>query len=156
MKQLNQKTPWVFRLGVTLLCVMLMTTHLTGNLYARYSTTDSGSDSARVAKFEVTDTWQDGDTAVQNFAVSLAPGESKYYTVAIQNKGEVAVKYTVKLDNTTNNLPIEDAEIQLAELNPNANATTVFTISWPKSETDESYVGQMDIFQITVTVEQVD
>ena len=65
MKQLNQKTPWVFRLGVALLCVMLMTTHFTGNLYARYSTTATGSDSARVAKFAggtitpLTDVWSE-------------------------------------------------------------------------------------------------
>ena len=51
MTKSNSKTPLVFRIGLALLCAMILSTHLMGNLYARYSTTAVGSDRARVAKF---------------------------------------------------------------------------------------------------------
>ena len=51
MKQWNIKAPLVFRLGVALLCAMLITSHMMGGLYARYTTTVMGSASANVAKF---------------------------------------------------------------------------------------------------------
>lgn len=96
MKQLNMKTPLVFRLGVVLLCVMLMSTHLTGNLYARYSTTATGSDSARVARFSITNTLT---TPTQNTAVSLNfydPEKLKdTITFEVSSSSEVAVEYDV-------------------------------------------------------------
>ena len=109
MKQLNQKTPWVFRLGVALLCVMLMTTHFTGNLYARYSTTATGSDSARVAKFAggtvTCDSSFDIDlSTVSGFenCFSDSSGSTKYFAVEVGftvsfEEAEVARKYTLVL-----------------------------------------------------------
>ena len=156
-KQLK-KAPWVFRLGIVLFCMMLMTTHLTGNLYARYSTTASGSDSARVAKFSVTDTWLQNGASVESFAVSLAPGEQESYTVYIENKGEVTVQYSIKIVNETKNLPIGDTIAKSGILDPGKNETVEFLIRWPKANgtTDVSYAGQMDMLQILFTIEQVD
>lgn len=51
MQKSNTRTPWVFYVGVVVLCCFLISTHFTGGLYARYSTTAYGEDSARVAKF---------------------------------------------------------------------------------------------------------
>ena len=49
MKQLNIKTPLMFSIVVTLLSALLITSHMVSGLYAKYSTTASGSSSARVA-----------------------------------------------------------------------------------------------------------
>lgn len=51
MQKSNTRTPWVFYVGVVVLCCFLISTHFTGGLYAKYSTTAYGEDSARVAKF---------------------------------------------------------------------------------------------------------
>lgn len=51
MRQPNRKAPLIFRVGLVLLCAMLITTNMMGGLYARYSTTVIGSATARVAKF---------------------------------------------------------------------------------------------------------
>ena len=56
MRKQNRKTPAVFYVGVVLLCAVLITSHLTSGLYARYTTTASGGDAAVVASFEVGET----------------------------------------------------------------------------------------------------
>ena len=51
MKQWNIKTPLVFRLGAILLCMLIISSNMIGDLYARYTATAVGSASANVAKF---------------------------------------------------------------------------------------------------------
>ncbi len=94
MKQLNQKTPWVFRLGVALLCVMLMTTHFTGNLYARYSTTATGSDSARVAKFAggTIAVTQTEEQTKYSFDVNIGDGDGEKPDIVYDQKGYYEVR----------------------------------------------------------------
>ena len=53
MKQSNIKTPLVFRIGVALLCAMLITSHMMGGLYARYHSGVTGNAAGSVAKFSV-------------------------------------------------------------------------------------------------------
>ena len=53
MRKSNKvKIPFVFRLGLVLLCMMMFSTSMMGDLYARYSTTASGSATAQVAKID--------------------------------------------------------------------------------------------------------
>lgn len=93
MAKSNQKTPVVFRLGIILLCCMLFSTYLMGNLYARYTTTASGSDSARVAKFDVTNDITHSVDLELNF---FDPDKlSTYLSVVVTSGSEVAVKYDV-------------------------------------------------------------
>ena len=90
-------------LAMILLCLTLISTHLTAGLYARYTTTDTGEDSARVAKFEITETGIFVDTMV----AEILPGDSEKRTIEVVNKSEVAVNCTVTLKNVYNNLPIK-------------------------------------------------
>jgi len=79
--------------AAVLLCLTLVSIHLTSGLYARYTASATGSDSARVAKFDV--------------AVSIAPADggvtlsnenkSGSYTIIIENKSEVAIEYSLAL-----------------------------------------------------------
>ena len=82
-------------LAALLVCTMLLTmisVHMTSGLYARYIATSTGSDSARVAKFDVDCTL----TAVDGV-------EGQYY-LSVANQSEVAVRYSihVELDNHMN------------------------------------------------------
>ena len=53
MRQKNMKTPPMFRIGLILVCLTLFSVYVTGGLYARYTTSSTGGDSARVAKFHI-------------------------------------------------------------------------------------------------------
>lgn len=82
MKQSNKiKTPLVFKFGLVLLCVMLISTSMMGDLYARYATTVTASDSVRVASFDV--------------SADIAENADGNYVLTITNNSEVTVKYRV-------------------------------------------------------------
>ncbi len=79
--------------AAVLLCLTLFTTHLTSGLYARYTTTASGSDSARVAKFEVK------YTMPNNVVFDLAPSGTQSQSIEIEftNNSEVTVRFGIKI-----------------------------------------------------------
>lgn len=68
--------------ALILLMLTMISIHLTSGLYARYTATATASDSARVAKFDVEGT----------LTATATNGE---YTLTVDNKSEVAVKYKV-------------------------------------------------------------
>jgi len=160
MKQLNKKTPLIFRLAVALFCMVLVSLHLMGGLYARYITTATGSDSARVAKFNVTEdltvTQSDG-TTVTDFVVDdvLKPGDSVSYRFTVQNDSEVAVKFIVSGERLFNELPLtlETAEKEIA---PGESDTVTFTVLWNSSENSLGYSGKIDMIRLSATAEQID
>lgn len=156
MKQLNIKTPLVFRLSLVLLCTLLITTNMTSGLYARYTTTATGSDSARVARFEFTD---NSDTYVQTLikeASTMFPGETISVQAKVVNNGEVTLCYTIKVENLTENLPIEDAILASRTLSPGETAEVNIALSWPAEKNSVDYVGKTDVLRISVLAEQVD
>lgn len=63
----------------------MITTHITTGLYARYTTSTSGSDSARVAKFDV-------DCMV------VRVENTDEYTLTVINGSEVAVNYSIVVE----------------------------------------------------------
>ncbi|MBQ4136540.1 MAG: hypothetical protein IJD67_00375 [Clostridia bacterium] len=94
MKKSNKvKTPLVFRLSLVLLCAMFFTSHMMGGLYARYTTTATGSDSARVAKFDV----NSNTTSAVDIELNFYDPSMLSDTVSFQVKSdsEVTVKYSV-------------------------------------------------------------
>ena len=94
MKKSNKvKTPLVFRLSLVLLCAMLFTSHMMGGLYARYTTTATGSDSARVAKFNVnSNTTSAFDIDLNFYDPSMFSDEVSFN---VSSDSEVTVKYSV-------------------------------------------------------------
>ena len=104
MKQQNRKTPLIFRIGLMLACVLILCCHMMGGLYARYATTCTSSGEARVARFSFQD---DIDEKYQSIPTSFGPGESVSTTIQIENTAEVTLKYVVKVENLTKNLPIK-------------------------------------------------
>lgn len=78
-------------LACVLLCLTLITTHMTGGLFARYTTTAQASDSARVAKFQVAGT-ENGTVSVQSDTDSEGN-----YSFEVINHSEVAITYDLEI-----------------------------------------------------------
>ena len=158
MRQQNIKTPLVFRIGGLLFCLLLISMYMMGGLYARYTASASGTDGARVAQFAFAfdrDLMSETVTA----PISLAPGETDTKTVSITNNGETAIRCVVTLENLTKNLPIavEAPQVITTEAIPGGQSDTCnIVIKWPKELNSIDFAEKMDVFKITVTVEQVD
>ena len=79
-------------LACVLLCLTLISTHMTGGLFARYTTSAAGADSARVAKFDLLFGKTDDPATIicQRDATN-----SGAYTLTVTNSSEVAVSTTL-------------------------------------------------------------
>lgn len=160
MSKSNKKTPIVFYVGIVLACLTLISVYMTSGLYARYTTRASSADSARVAKFQVTDTLTVTDSkgdVVHSFTMfedSLIPGESTTYTFAVQNDSEVAVRFSVRGEASINNLPLEMSPVTIT-LAPNTSGSVQFVVSWPANENDPAYGDMIELIEIFVTAEQI-
>lgn len=172
MKKSNRRTPIVFYVGILLACLTLVSIHMTSGLYARYTTSASGQDSARVARFAVTETLQvikaDGTTG-DTFVVGdvLRPGASTTYTFTVQNNSEVAVSLTVQNteypignEGEISNTRYDELPIQVSGgavvLQPGETRDVVFTLTWDPAKIDPSYGYMIDMVELTVIVQQVD
>lgn len=152
----NNKAPLfsTMHVALLLLCAVLLSSYAIGGLYARYASGQSGDDDARVAKFSFSDNLDGQSIALP---VAMAPGESHTVQIQVQNTGEVALRYVVKVENLTDNLPIQDQVITSGVLLSGSDLTEFsWEITWPATENSIDKMGKMDIIRITVTVEQFD
>ena len=149
MRKQNRKTPAVFYVGVVLLCAVLITSHLTSGLYARYTTTASGGDAAVVASFEVGETLS---SLSQSLDVSFDPTSDEPQYIRISNSSEVVVHYTVTVENLTGVLPIS-FEAKEGVLSPNEQVDVAFLIEW-NGEKDPAFSGMVDLVRIRLSIEQ--
>ena len=105
MKNKNKVNIPLFLAGI-LFCLTLISISLTSNLIAKYSTTVSGSDGARVAKFNVSATEDNS----QPDTIELVPGDrdsSGTYKFTIKNNSEVVVKNSVIVENVPENVQVK-------------------------------------------------
>ena len=75
--------------ALILLTLTLITTHMTCGLYARYTSSATGSDSARVARFKVECVVEENTKTTD---------ETNDFIVTVKNNSEVAVEYTLDVD----------------------------------------------------------
>ena len=164
----------MLKLAGILLCLVLVTIHLASNLYAKYTSSDSGSDSARVAAWDV----EASGTNASNVKIDLATAAtdnstvSNTYKVTVTNKSEVASNYdiivvfdkalsdeiTLKLDGgaktatTTDDKEFVFSNVgQLGVGNTSATHTLSFTANYANVDVDYSYK-----FNVKVDFEQID
>ena len=163
MKKSNNNMPIVFYVGLLLVCLTFFSVHMSSGLYARYVTTVSGSDTARVAKFEIEEnltlTNSKGETSKQ-FVVgdTLRPGQSTKYTYTVKNSSEVTVKFIISGESRFKELPLLLTTQELV-LKPGETKDITFEVAWDTSNDaylNESYGDKIDIISITVRIEQVD
>ena len=144
-----------------LFCMTLFSFHISGGLYARYISSGSGGDDARVAGFKITESCT---SFSDNLLLETVPGtESR--EIQVINDSEVAVGYTVTIENKTKNIPFK---FQINECEATLNKCSVTSYMQPDSETVINisaiweqegaldYVGMVDLITITVNAQQVD
>lgn len=158
MKKNNRHPNWILHLAGILFCLTLFSMHLTSGLYARYTSSASGSDSARVARFDVT---ADELSFSETIPAEIAPGESNKQTINVKNNSETAIRYTISVENITDNLPLTfsvggDANSQTLELDAGKTADCAVTVSWPDTSDALKYMGMVDLITVTMTAEQID
>lgn len=148
-------------LAMVLLCLTMITTHLTSGLYARYIVRGSGEDDARVAKFYVT---QDATKFSENLTISIEPGTLEKQ-IQVINDSEVAINYTLTIRNATQNIPllfqVGDEATELAETTVSysmaVGETNQYTMKviFPQENADQ-YIKMVDTIEIVLIAEQID
>lgn len=176
-KERNVKVDILMCTVAVLLCATLFSMHLAGGLYARYTTSISSSDSARVAAFNI----QQEGTIFKNFEAKVAPRTTQSVDLTITNKSEVAMEYTLKVTNVTGNLPSlkftlkpADKNTPSAMLNSHENGVSIssarqipgdhtdkytLNVDWEQSENEEddlALIGMVDYITVSVTATQID
>ena len=89
----------LLRAALILLCLVLLTVHLMGSLYARYISRGEGSDNARVAEFDVDVAFDDGTDQVD--ATMTYNETTQTYEIVVTNRSEVAISYDIYVRNIT-------------------------------------------------------
>lgn len=154
----------MMRVAGALLCLVMLSTHLMGGLYARYTSGGWAEDEARVAKFEVEVTGASDNldpNKIEAFYTKSGEGNNTY-TITVANNSEVDVRYTLSatLDQEIPGVtPVfSNATGTLEAGNSSAEETLMFTVDWDeftKTVYGSSYEVTAD-FAVKVTVEQVD
>lgn len=154
-----------------LLCLTLISTYLTAEMFARYSVKDTASDSARVATFNVT---ENGELTT-SFATELVPGVPCKKEVVVDNKSEVAIAYAITIVNQSKNMdlsfrfgtegdmddmtPSGDGFVYTANLEASSGAQNyILEVLWNSkgAEIDLEYMGCVDLVTVTLTSTQID
>ncbi len=163
---------FIATLSGILLCLTLITSHLTAGMYARFISTDSAADTARVAAFRVTEAGQ----LISSFAAELTPGNPCIVPIHVNNESEVAISYSIAIVNTSKTLPLtflfgkaggtrspmaqEDGRFTYTDyINPNSASSYDLELYWVPSSTsaeDLAYMGYVDMITITLTATQID
>ena len=168
MKKESPRSNWIWYLAGVLLCLTLVSVHLTSGLYARYCSTASGEDSARVARFNIEQTGK----LTEHIEVDVYPGySSQEYDIELKNGSEVAVAYTVSVERLTSNLPLtvtltggnaagDGAGLVQASGTMAANsgdaAHYTLKIAWATTNNDDILSYEIDAIRVTVAAEQID
>ena len=165
------KQHWILKLAAVLLILVMYTTHLCSNLYARYITYASSGDETRVATFVI----DDGNLFEEGNYVFTTDSSFKDVVgypllVTVENKSEVAVEYTLKVE-TNKNLPLLASWSQEAEYVPldsdilsntynvgvnSGEKTHTLYVTWDETKTDYKYSYEFDVITISIECKQVD
>lgn len=93
-------TPTLMRVAFVLLCLLMLSVYLMGGLLAKYNATGSGSDSARVAKFDVDVAFSDGTDTIEGIEATLHYNQDAgSYTITVVNYSEVAISYKIRVED---------------------------------------------------------
>ncbi len=138
--------------ALVLLMLTMISIHLTSGLYARYTTTASGSDSARVAKFDITG----NGTLTESAVVNILPGQTVKKTLIIMSHCEVAVRYSLQVNVAHGLLPLDIIYPVSGELRPSSTDVLELEITWPIDQNSTEFAGKVDLLEISLDVVQID
>ena len=166
-----------FCLAMFLFCLTLISIHITGGLYAKYAVSAVNNDDARVAamKFDVALSAEKKSEEIIITDIPTAPGESVLLNLNLTNFEEngkiceVALNYSVSIENIENNIPLEWEMYTDSELTANAEKMEgIFDASikesdsywiniiWPETANDAAYAFEIDAIRLSIDAEQID
>lgn len=173
-KERNKRANILICIAALLLCAALLSIHLAGGLLAGFSKTENGSDSARVAVFDITGEGLFSET----MEVAVTPDSSQTNGITIKNNSEVSIEYTLTVTKKTDNLPVLKFKLNDKDGNnistSSGDSTEITTISYqlPASQTNEynlavswtaqeeekdlALMGKVDYITISVKAVQID
>lgn len=134
-----------------MLFFIVLTIYLIPNLYARYTANDDSSDSALVAKFNVSESF----AAEQSFPIEIKPGDSLTRKIIVNNNGDVAINVTVIVENITMNLPLTFMCEEIS-INPYESGEIIITIKWDEEYSFPELAEMVDIIKFSLTAVQID
>lgn len=160
------------RIAALLLCFVTASACMMSGLLAKYSTTGSGSDEARVAKFDVEVVGVPDNVEI---VCTTAVSDNGSYTITVTNKSEVAVEYdmtvtyanaisgvSAKIDGNTgtvNDLSTTFSDVgKLPVGESTANHVLTFTVDWNEftKEITGTTAEKTLNFSVTINVVQID
>ena len=180
MRRSEKINIWIFRIAAVLLCLTVLSVWGTSGLYARYSTSTSGSDGARVALWGSSESIQ-----LDSQQLPKQPGQSCTYKLTVSNQrstgeiSEVTQKYHIEVV-TAGNLPLtytltkDGTQIGPFPETANHKVWTVsednmvfqagvareskytMTVTWPAGQVSAALANVPDYIQVNVRSEQVD
>ena len=131
----NRKPNIFLRVALVLLCLVLLSTHFTAGLYARFTTRSSGKDHGRLASFSVkAENLVVSDGPIVFDDAADAPVVSGSFRVS--NPGETAVSYSVAIklgdEDVTSACTFPDDSNGAGWLAPKAAETKLFELDFSK------------------------
>lgn len=181
MDHSRKKERWILYILVILLSMVLASFWLICNMYARYSTQTSGSDSARVAIFSHNETISLADSITEKLT---EPGDSLNYTFEITNSenskiSEVGLTYQIQIE-TSGNLPLQYTlkkdNVKIGAFSEETNTESyvfknenmkfeagkqgsdryTLEIVWPKDKNTAQLSSIPELIKMNIIVEQID
>ena len=148
--------------------LLVATLLFTGVNFSKFATTSSGEDSARVAKFAVTENSVETEKIVFS---DLIPGDTKTWEFTVSFDCEVAAQCKMLL-TSTGNLPLQyilthDGKMQEVNLSDlleiyqvaagyNGTQTFTLTATWDEDDNNIEYMGMADAITLSIITEQID
>ena len=166
----HKKGPGNIPLTVWLGYLLAVTFLVTGVTFSSYITTTSGGDSARVARWSVD---IEGDER-NMILIKAAPGIEVHNDLVVYQNSEVSVEYVIRIENLTDNLPLQFAVREgngaldfsdvgevytyTSTLPPNAGKVVYdLVVKWPGDKnSDLTLIGMVDALAVDVTMVQLD
>jgi len=152
MKRQKDQKNWSLRLAGILLCLVLVSTHMTADLFARYTAIGGGEDEARVAMY-VFDV-QDKSTAFTIPVENNVPGDKSTYGFMVTNQNangkicETAQEYTITIQ-LDGSLPLV-CSLSGSNIQLDALTGTSFPMEASCSGTMQAAVAEEDEYTLTI------
>ncbi len=159
---------WIMRIAAVIGCLTIISAYLLSNVFAKFSTTANGSDSARVAKFVLNGEMSDK----LSVPLSIKPGDTEKYSFTVTNTNgsstaEVSMKYSIDV-SSYDNLPlimeiydsnknkVADDAVFTMEAGKETTHNYTLEVTWDENRKESNLVNEIDMVKIVVNAEQLD
>lgn len=160
--QNNYQVNKILRIIAVIICSLFIFAKATSETLAKYTSSDSASDQAVIAKFiDIDNDLTISGSNVFDTNIIFKAGDTKTVYFTIKNTGETAVELKLNL-TSTNNLPltfkwndIEDLS-HLTNLNIGETKIITLTISWDEENNDYIYSDAIEHIVVQAICTQID